>query len=69
MSVLWKAERKGDKMKCKNYMDISLLSIPGKVYGKVLIEKVREMTEGLIGEEQCCFRMERGCIDQVFVIK
>ena len=31
---------------------ISLLSIPGKVYGRTLIERVGEMTEGLIGEEQ-----------------
>ena len=43
--------------------------IPGKVYGRVLIEKVRKITEGLIGEEQCGFRMGRGCVDQVFVIQ
>ena len=29
--------------------------IPGKVSGRVLIERVRELTEGLIGEEQCGF--------------
>ena len=28
---------KGDKMECKNYRGISLLSIPGNVYGRVLI--------------------------------
>ena len=45
------------------------MSIPGKVYGKILIEKVRSLTEGLIGEEQCKFRSGRGCVDQVFVMK
>ena len=39
------------------------------MYGKTLIVKVREMTEGLTGEEQCGFRMRRGYVDQAFVIK
>ena len=60
---------KGDRSKCKNCRGISLLSIPGKVYGRILIEKVRSQTEGLIGEEQCVFRSGRGCVDQVFVMK
>ena len=60
---------KGDKSECKNYRGISLLSIPGKVYGRVIIEKVRLMTENLIGEEQCGFRRGRGCVDQVFTLK
>ena len=60
---------KGDRSDCRNYRGISLLSIPGKVYGRILIEKVRSMTEGLIGEEQCGFRSGRGCVDQVFVLK
>ena len=34
-----------------------------------MIERVHELTEGLIGEEQHGFRMGRGCVDQVFVMK
>ena len=60
---------KGDRNECKNYRGISLLSIPGKVYGRVLIEKVRSITEGLIGEEQCGFRRGRGCVDQIFTMR
>ena len=45
------------------------MSIHGKVYGKILIEKVCSQTEGLIGEEQYGFRSGRGCVDQVFVMK
>ncbi len=35
---------KGDKSECGNYRGISLLSIPGKVYGKILIRRVQEIT-------------------------
>ena len=45
------------------------MSIPGKVYERTLIEKVRSLTEGLIGEEQCGFRFGSRCVDQVFVMK
>jgi len=51
---------KGDRGECQNYTGISLLSIPGKVYGRILMEKVCEMTEWVIGEEQCGFGLEEG---------
>ena len=60
---------KSDRSECKNYGGISLLSIHGKVYGRILIEKVCSLTEGFIGEEQCGFRSGRDCVDQVFVMK
>ena len=59
---------KGDRGECKNYRGISLLSIPGIVYGRVLIEKVKYLTKRFVREEQCGFRKGRGCVDQVFVI-
>ena len=60
---------KGDKQECGSYRGISMLSVVGKTYGKILIKKVRLLTENLIGEEQCGFRKGRGCVDQVFVIR
>ena len=60
---------RSDMMEFKNYMGISLLSISGKVYGKVLIERVHEMTERLTGKYQCDFRMRRGCVAKVCVMK
>jgi hypothetical protein len=44
---------KGDKYVCSNFRGISLLSVVGKVYGRVLIERIRRETESVIGEEQC----------------
>ena len=60
---------KGGKGSCRNYRGISLLSIVGKIYAGILIERVRRVTEGLIGEEQGAFRSGRGCIDQIFTLK
>ena len=60
---------KGDKCECSNSGGISLLSVVGKLFGRVLIKRVRAGTERAIGEEQCGFRQGRGCIDQVFAVR
>src|SRR5678815_3019926 len=60
---------KGDKGNCRNYIGISLLSVVGKIYAFILVERVRRVTEGLIGEEQGAFRSGRGCVDQIFTLK
>ena len=40
--------KKGSKLQCKNYRGISLLSIPGKVYAKILEKRIRHITEDKI---------------------
>ena len=60
---------KGDPLECKNNRGISLLSVPGKVYGRILIERVIENSEGQIGGEQSGFRKGRSCADQIFVLR
>ena len=59
-------KRKGDKCECSNSRGISLLRVIGKIYGRVLIKRVRGGTECAIGEEECGFRQGRGRMDQVF---
>ena len=46
-----------------------MLSVVGRVYGRVLIKRVRAGTECAIGERQCGFRQGRGCMDKVFAIR
>ena len=60
---------KGDKGDCKNYRGISLLSVVGKIHVDILVDRVRRVTEDLIGEEQGAFRSGRGCVDQIFTLK
>ncbi len=59
----------GDKYECTSFRGISLLSVVGKVYGKVLIRRVREGTEGMICDKQGGFRRGRGCVDQIFTVR
>ena len=60
---------KGDVFECSNYRGISLLSVVGKVYGRVLINRIRDRTERVILEVQGGFRRGRGCMDQIFVVR
>ena len=48
---------KGDKCECRNSRGISLLSIVGKVFGRVLVKRVIAGTECAIWEDRCEFRM------------
>ncbi len=57
---------KGSRSECGSYRGISLLSVPGKVYGRILTERLMEVKEGKGSEEQGGFRKGRGCVDQIF---
>ena len=46
-----------------------MLSVVGKLYGRMLIKRVKAEAECTIWEEQCGFRLGRGCTDQVFSIR
>ena len=54
---------------CSNSRGISLLSVVGKVYGTVLINRIRDKTENVIAEVQSGFRRGRGCTDQIFIVR
>ena len=58
---------KGDVHECGNFRGISLLSVVGKVYGRVLINRIRDKTENVIAEVQGGVRRGRGCTDQIFI--
>ena len=63
-AVIVAIHKKGSKKLCKNYRGISLLSIPGKVFAKILDARMRQVME-----EQAGFRVGRGCRDQIFVMR
>ena len=60
---------KGDMYECSNFRGISLLSVAGKVLGRVLINRIRDKTENVIAEVQGGFRRGRGCTDQISIVR
>ena len=60
---------KGNKRECKNSRGISILSVAGKVYGSILIERARRINDKMIGDEQGGFGSGRGCVDQIFAMR
>jgi len=61
--------KKGNRKDCSNYRGISLLSVVGKVYASVLVDRVRVIVEGVLDEAQSGFRPLRGCQDQIFCLR
>ena len=55
--------KKGSTQDCDNYRGIALLSVPGKVFCRVVQMRLAERAEQLLRENQCGFRKGRGCID------
>ena len=60
---------KGERTEYKNYKGISLLSVVGKIYVGILIDRVRRVSEGLFDDEQGGLRVGRGCVDHIFTLK
>ncbi len=50
-------------------MGISLLNVPGIVYGRILSERLMEIAVEKVSEEQGGFKKGRGCADQIFAMK
>ena len=61
--------KKGDRRVCSNYQGITLPSLPGKVYSRVLEGRIRPIVEPRIQEEQCGFRPGRGTLDQLYTLR
>ena len=51
--------KKGNLSDCNNWRDITLLSIPGKVFCSVLLNRLREYVDSRLREEQAGFRKGR----------
>ena len=55
-----KIPKKGDRSVCDNYRGITLLSVPSKMFSRVLIQRIQEDVEKQLREEQAFFRKGKG---------
>ena len=62
--------KKGDRTDCGNYRGISLLSIAGKIFARILLNRVStHITPEVVPETQCGFRGNRSTIDMIFYLR
>ena len=67
--IIVKLPKKGDLSNCSNWRGINLLSVPGKVFCRVLLQRVKNSVDKILREEQAGFRSGRSCTDQIFVLR
>ena len=61
-------KRKGPQDECDSYRGISLLSVPGKLFTRVLLSRIQEALKGKISERQC-LQSGRSTTDAIFTIR
>ncbi|KAI2644575.1 putative 149 kDa protein [Labeo rohita] len=68
-AIIIPIHKKGDSRECNNYRGISLLSVVGKVFMKILQSRLQMHREQMSREELAGFRPGRGCCDQIFALR
>ena len=68
MGIVVSIFKKGDQRECSSYRGITLLSLPGKVYARVLERKSRTIVKSKLQDTQCGFCPGRGTTDQLFTL-
>ena len=59
--------KKGLKLDCSNFRGISLLSIVGKLFSRIILNRlVRTIVNGILPESQCGFHASCGTVDMIF---
>jgi hypothetical protein len=67
--LLIKISKKDDRANCDNWRGITLLSIPSKVFTRVLLNRIKEHVNPRLRKEQAGFRPNRSCIDQISTLR
>nr|VZH97057.1 unnamed protein product [Spirometra erinaceieuropaei] len=63
-------KRKGNRQVCDNHRGISLLNIAGKIFARILLNRLNNhLEQGLLPERQCGFRRHRGTTDMIFAAR
>lgn len=60
-----KLSKKGDLWECSNYRGIMLLSVPGKVLNRILLEIVSKVVDPKLRIKQAEFRSNKSCANQM----
>ncbi|KAL1452545.1 hypothetical protein WDU94_006766 [Cyamophila willieti] len=68
-AVVVPLHKKGDKLECNNYRGISLLNTTYKILSKIILNRLKEYENEIIGEHQAGFVKKRSTTDQIYAFK
>ena len=66
--LIIKIPKKGDLTECRNWRGITLTSVLSKVFGRVLINRIKDGVNSKLRDEQAGFRSGRGTVEQIFIL-
>ncbi|KAK2188888.1 hypothetical protein NP493_120g00036 [Ridgeia piscesae] len=62
--------KKGDRTDCGNYRGLSLLSIAGKIFPRILLNRLStHTTREVVPETQCGVRINRNTVGKIFCLR
>ena len=61
--------RRGYRTQCTNWRGITLLSVPSKIFCKIIQMRLSDAINTILREEQAGFRTGVGCIDHIFTLR
>ena len=62
-------KKKGSKSNCRNYRGISLLSVAGKIFAQIILNRLITVSEQTLPKAQCGFRLGRSTVDMIFTLR
>ena len=67
--LIIKLPKKSNLKDCKNSRGITLISVAGKILGRIVIDRVRNGTDKRLRKEQAGYRQGRDTTDHVFILR
>ena len=67
--IIFKIPKKGTLTDCNNWRGITLLSVPGKIPGKIIYNQVCAAVDDHLHKEQVGFQKGRGCVDHISALR
>jgi uncharacterized surface protein with fasciclin (FAS1) repeats len=64
-----KLPKKGNVSICDNYRGIMLLSVPGKVLNRVMLQRLKTAVDDKLQDNQAGYRHNRSCADQIATLR
>ena len=61
--------KKRDLQECKNYRGIILLSVPGKILNRIILDRLKTVLDARLRDNQADFRKDKLCTDQIATLR